>query len=89
MNRLIHKALWFRFEIPSKEFEPLRGASHLNLFDTSPLQVHTHANIFHAYVYSGKKRICGDVHANASKLFAFAGMRLVPPTSAIEGEGKP
>jgi hypothetical protein len=44
MNRLIHKALGLRFEIPSRDFESLRGALHLNLFDTSPLQVHTHAN---------------------------------------------
>jgi hypothetical protein len=41
MNRSIHKALWFRFEIPSREFGALRGALHLILFDTSPLQVHT------------------------------------------------
>jgi len=89
MNRVINKALWFRFEIPSREFGALRGALHLNLFDTSPLQVHTHANFLHACVYSGTERICDDVHASASKLFAFAGMKLVPPKRAIEGEGRP
>ena len=88
MTRLIHTALWFRFEIPSREFESQGRASHLNLFDTSPLQVHTHANFLHAYVDSGNKTICDDLHASASKLFAFAGMRLVPATSASEGEGK-
>jgi hypothetical protein len=41
MNRLIHKALGLRFEIPSRDFGMLRGALHLILFDTSPLQVHT------------------------------------------------
>jgi len=89
MNRLIHKALWLRFEIPSREFESQGRASHLNLFDTSPLQVHTHANFLHARVYRGTERICDDVHASASKLFAFAGMRLVPPKGAIEGEDRP
>lgn len=89
MSSLIHKALWFRFEIPSRDFGTLRGALHLNLFDTSPLQVHTHANFLHARVYSGTERICDDVHASASKLFAFAGMKLVPPKGAIEGEGRP
>ena len=44
MNRLIHKAVGLRFEIPSRDFESQRRASHLILFDTSPLQVHTHAN---------------------------------------------
>jgi len=88
MNRLIHKALGLRFEIPSRDFESQRGALHLNLFDTSPLQVHTHANFLHAYVYSSNKTICDDLHANASKLFAFAGMRLVSPTNTIEGEGR-
>ena len=39
MNKLIHTALWFRFEIPSRGFESQERASHLNLFDTSPLQV--------------------------------------------------
>jgi hypothetical protein len=47
--------------------ESLRGASHLNLFDTSPLQVHTHANFLHAYVDSGKGSTYEDVHAGASK----------------------
>jgi len=89
MNGLIHIALWFRLEIPSREFGALRGALHLNLFDTSPLQVHTHANFLHACVYSGTERICDNVHASASKLFAFAGMRLVPPKGAIEGEDRP
>src|ERR1044072_7807626 len=41
MTALIHKALSFRFELPSRGFGTLRGALHLNLFDTSPLQVHT------------------------------------------------
>ena len=48
------------------------GASHLILFDTSPLQVHTHANFLHAYVHSGKQRTSGDVHACACNLFAHA-----------------
>ena len=82
MNRVIHKALRLRFENPSRDLESQRRASHLNLFDTSPLQVHTHANFLHAYVDSGTKRICGDVHAVANKSFAFADMRRVPPKGA-------
>jgi hypothetical protein len=89
MDTLIHAGRCFDSRFRREALESLGGALHLNLFDTSPLQVHTHANFLHAGVYSGTKSICDDVHASASKLFAFAGMRLVSPTSAIEGEGRP
>jgi hypothetical protein len=89
MNRLIHSVLWFDSRFRRETLESLRGALHLLLFDTSPLQVHTHANFLHACVYSGTERICDNVHATASKLFAFAGMKLVPPKGAIEGEDRP
>ena len=54
---------------------------HLILFDTSPLQVHTHANFLLANVDSGKGRTYEDVLASASNLFAGAGMRLVALTA--------
>ena len=57
------------------------GALHLIFFDTSPLQVHTHANILLAYVDNDKERPYEDVHACASKLFAYADMRLVALTA--------
>ena len=57
------------------------GATHLNKRDTSPLQVHTHANFLLANVDSGKGRTYEDVLASASNLFAFAGMRLVALTA--------
>jgi hypothetical protein len=79
MNRLITKRYALDSRFRREILESLRGALHLNLFDTSPLQVHTHANFLHARVYSGTERICDDVHASASKLFAFADMRRVPP----------
>jgi hypothetical protein len=78
-----------RFEIPSWDFGIVTRCFAPDLFDTSPLQVHTHANFLHACVYSGTERICDNVHASASKLFAFAGMKLVPPKGAIEGEDRP
>ena len=88
MKRLGHNALFFRFEIPSREFEALRGALHLNLFDTSPLQVHTHASILHAYLDISNERTYEDARAGANKLFACAGMRFVTPTVEIKAEGR-
>src|SRR5215210_7291215 len=41
MNRLIHSALWFDSRFRREVLESQRGALHLNLFDTSPLRVHT------------------------------------------------
>jgi hypothetical protein len=67
--------------IPCEGFEIVRRCFAPDLFDTSPLQVHTHANILHAYVDIGKGRTYEDVHASASKLFAYAGMRLVALTA--------
>ena len=77
-----------RHEIPRRGRELLRGALHLVLFDTSPLQVHTHANILHAYVDISNERTYEDVLAGANKLFASAGMRFVTPTAEIEAEGR-
>lgn len=62
------------FEIAARCFAPV-------LFDTSPLQVHTHANFLLANVDSGKGRTYEDVLATASNLFACAGMRLVALTA--------
>ena len=69
--------------------ESVRGALHLILFDTSPLQVHTHANILHAYVDISNERTYEDAHAGANKLFACAGMRFVRPMAEIKAEGRP
>ena len=44
MNRLIHHAQCSDSRFRPETLESQRGASHLNSFDTSPLQVHTHAN---------------------------------------------
>ena len=70
-----------RFEIPSGDFGIVTRCFAPDLFDTSPLQVHTHANILHAYVDSGNGRTYEAVHASACTLFAYAGMRLVTPTA--------
>ena len=70
------------FEIAERCFAPV-------LFDTSPLQVHTHANILHAYVDIGNERTYEDAHTGANKLFACAGMKFVRSMAEIEAEGRP
>jgi hypothetical protein len=41
MDTRIHKAIWLDSRFRRETLESLRGALHLILFDTSPLQVHT------------------------------------------------
>jgi hypothetical protein len=44
MNGEIQQAICSDSRFRREALEPQRGALHLILFDTSPLQVHTHAN---------------------------------------------
>jgi hypothetical protein len=44
MKTLIHGVLWSDSRFRRETLESQGGALHLILFDTSPLQVHTHAN---------------------------------------------
>ena len=88
MDAVIQQVMRLDSRFRRETLESLRGALHLILFDTSPLQVHTHANFcMRMYTATSKELVTTRKQAHAI-VCACLRPTCVVANAKIEGEGR-